>query len=57
MKESHYKTYQDLPLFLNAETVAQVRAYYQRQLIAADNAAALERLRRRREEPGENAEN
>ena len=34
-----------------------VRAYYQRQLIAADNAAALERLRQRREEPGENAEN
>ena len=24
MKESHYKTYEDLPLFLNAETVARV---------------------------------
>ena len=24
MKESHYKTYEELPLFLNAETVANV---------------------------------
>ena len=24
MKESHYKTYEELPLFLNAETIANV---------------------------------
>lgn len=40
MKESHYKTYEDLPLFLNAETVARV--------LGISNAGAYELMH----EPG-----